>query len=284
LTLQLAHSDKAHAEHALDVAVDELRHIDAQLSLFKPSSAVSRLNAQGYLADPDPLLLDVLTLAQAVSRRSQGAFDVTVQPLWNTFARAAAQGRLPSAGEVAEARRYVGWQGLELSAQRIRFNRSGMGITLNGIAQGYAADRVKARWQALGVAHALINTGEWAALGRAPDQAGWQLGIANPRDERQLLTRVALRGQCVATSSDAQTAFSQDLKNHHIFDPHTGYSPTDLASVTVLADNTASADALTKVMFVAGMHQALALARNWGVEVILVDKAGRLQTSAGLAA
>jgi len=74
-----------------------------------------------------------------------------------------------------------------------------------------------------------------------------------------------------------------DLKHHHIFDPRTGYSPTDLASVTVLADHCATADALTKVMFVADMQGALGLAKAWDVEVVPVDKARHLKTSPGLA-
>ncbi len=208
LSLQVAHRDQRLAEHALDLAVADVQLIEAQMSLFNPASAISRLNAQGILANPAPVLLDILTIAQGISQRSQGAFDVTVQPLWTAFAQADGQGRLPSAREVADAHRHIGWQWRDISPQRIRFARPGVGITLNGIAQGYAADRVKARWQALGIGHALINTGEWAALGRAPDQRDWQLGIANPRDAQQLLQRVALKGQGMATSSDAQTALT----------------------------------------------------------------------------
>jgi thiamine biosynthesis lipoprotein len=93
---------------------------------------------------------------------------------------------------------------------------------------------------------------------------------------------IALSGKCVATSADNQTYFTPDFKNHHIFDPHTGRSPTGVASVTVLARSTALADALTKVMFVGGMNDALRLAKAWSVDVLMIDKAGGWVASPGL--
>jgi thiamine biosynthesis lipoprotein len=154
-----------------------------------------------------------------------------------------------------------------------------MGITLNGIAQ--ATQTWCGQLRQFGIAHALIDTGEWAALG-CRRAAGWALGVADPRDERSLIARLLMDDRCIATSADSQTSFSGDCRHHHIFDPHSGYSPPELASVTVAARSCALADALTKVMFVAGMRRALVLARQWQVDVLLVDKAGRWQASAGL--
>jgi thiamine biosynthesis lipoprotein len=227
-------------------------------------------------------LFKILRLAQSVSTRSHGAFDVTVQPLWQVFEAAQRHAALPSKAAVLQARARVGWQALEIAPRRIRFKKPGMAISLNGIAQGYAADLVRSQLQASGIEHALINTGEWAALGQPDVLHGWTLGIANPRDERRLITRLRMDGRSIATSADNETSFSSDLRNHHIFDPRTGYSPPDLASVTVAASSCALADALTKVMFVAGPQQALTLARAWQVDVLLVDKAGQWQATPGL--
>ena len=90
------------------------------------------------------------------------------------------------------------------------------------------------------------------------------------------------QGRSVATSSDAHSSFTADLRHHHIFDPRSGESPTGLASVTVVAPSCALADALTKVMFMGDIAQALALARHWGVDVLAIDKAGHWQASPGL--
>lgn len=282
LALTVGTDDPRLAEQALDLAVADIRLVEAQMSLFNPASALSQLNKQGVLYQPHPLLVQVLTLAQEVARRSEGAFDVTVQPLWLAYTLAKQHHRLPTADEVAAAQAHTGWQALHVQPDVIRFTRPHMAVTLNGIAQGFAADVVRSRWQTMGVKHGLINTGEWSALGQAQGGKPWRLGIADPRDEGKLISAIALSGQCVATSADSQTFFSPDFKHHHIFDPHSGHSPGDVAGVTVLADSAALADALTKVMFVAGKPRALKTAKAWGVDVFLVDKAGQWTASPGL--
>lgn len=282
LNLRVAHADAGQAQRALAAAVATIRQVEEQMSLFNPDSAICRLNRDGVLHDPHPDLVKVLELARSVSTRSQGAFDVTVQPLWTAFATAQRQGTLPSAAAVAQARAAVDWQKLEISSREIRLAEPGMAVTLNGIAQGFAADQVRNRLQADGIGHALINTGEWSALGRPAPERPWLLGIANPRDEQALIARLAMDGRSIATSADNECKFSADRRHHHIFDPHTGYSPSELASVTVAAPNCALADALTKVMFVAGRQDALRLARQWQVDVLVVDKAGNWQATEGL--
>jgi thiamine biosynthesis lipoprotein len=88
-----------------------------------------------------------------------------------------------------------------------------------------------------------------------------------------------MQGLSIATSADDQCTFSDDRVHHHIFNPHTGYSPQDIASVTVAAPNCALADALTKVLFVAGFAQALHVAKTWGVPALVVNKTGKWKAS-----
>ena len=148
----------------------------------------------------------------------------------------------------------------------------GMGVSLNGIAQGYAADLVRASLKRDGVAHALINTGEWSSLGLANGERPWVLGIADPHQAHRLITRLRMRGGCVATSADDQCSFSADRVHHHILNPETGYSPLDISSVTVIASTCTEADALTKVLFVAGYENALHTAHAHRVEALIVHK------------
>lgn len=282
LSLQVAHDTGTLAEQALDEAIATVRHVEALMSLFKADSALSRLNRDGVLHDPHPDLVQVLMIAQDVSRRSGGAFDVTVQPLWEVFDQASRRQALPTDAQLVSARSAVGWQKLTVQPELIRLEHAGMGVTLNGIAQGFAADLVKSRLQAMGVRHALINTGEWAHLGQSTQSQPWVLGVANPRDESNLLARVVLDGRSLATSADNACHFSQDKLHHHIFNPHTGDSPPELAGVSVAASSCVMADALTKVMFVAGATQALRLAPQWDVDVLVVKKDGSWQASPGL--
>lgn len=282
--LRAAHEEPRQAERALDAAVGRLREVEASMSLFRPDSELSRLNRHGELARPSAHLLRVLREAQGVAARSQGAFDVTVQPLWLAYDQARREGRgLPDGEILARARAQVGWRGLEVQAQRVAFARPGMGVTLNGIAQGYAADQARAVLQAHGVQHGLIDAGEWSLLGHNERGGAWTLGIEDPHQEAALLTALRADGRSVATSSDLRAAFTADRRHHHIVDPATGDSPPALSSVTVVAPSAMRADALTKVMFVAGPARIPALARAWSVGVLWVDKQGRWAATADLA-
>lgn len=282
LWMQAGHAQTAQADAALDAAVAATRHVEHQMSLFDPRSALCRLNHDGVLHDPHPDLVAVLTLARSVAQRSQGAFDVSVQPLWSVWEHAHAAGRRPSEAELHSARCRVDWRAVEVQPGCIRLRKAGMALTLNGIAQGYAADLARAALRAHGIEHALLNTGEWSALGSGPNAQAWQLGIADPRAAGALIARLRSEERAVATSSDAHTSFSADRRDHHILDPRTGRSPTQLSSVTVVAHGAALADALTKVLFMAGWQRALAVAAQHGVDALIVDKHGRWQASAGL--
>lgn len=281
LSLRAGGEDEARLERALDASVAAVRAIESQMSLHDPASPLSRLNRDGELRDPPGDLLAVLRLAQWVARQSSGAFDATVQPLWELFDTARQQGRLPRAAEVAATRERVDWRSLHIEAGRVGFSRPGMGVTLNGVAQGYACDRVRDVLRAHEIRHALIDTGELAPIGHNAEAAPWRLGLVDPRDDHVLMARVLADGRCVATSADEPSSFSADHRHHHIFDPSSGYSPPGFASVTVAARSGALADALTKVMFVAGPGRIAELAQRWQVDVLWVDKLGRQGATPG---
>jgi FAD:protein FMN transferase len=282
LSLRAGHASAERADAGLDAAVNAIRHVELHMSLFNPDSALCHLNREGVLHQPDPDLVKILLLARSVSERSQGAFDVTVQPLWNAWQSAKQLNRLPTADELKRARSKTGWRHLEITAERIRFLQPGMALTLNGIAQGYASDLAREALRLHGIEHALIDTGEWSTLGQSADARPWSLGVENPRQLDSIIASIVSDGRAIATSSDAHCSFSADLRHHHIFDPRTGYSPRELASVTVLAPTCTLADALTKVMFIASPERAIVLAKHWQVDVLVVDKAGRLHASPGL--
>jgi thiamine biosynthesis lipoprotein len=275
LHLQVAHAQPEQAEKALSAAQAVLREIEDAMSLFQADSELQRLNRDGRLAHPSGHLLAVLREAQWVARHSRGAFDVTVQPLWLLSDAARQAGRLPTAAERAQALSLVGWQGLKVADQAVELARPGMAVTLNGIAQGYAADAVRATLQAHGVEHALVDTGEFGTLGCNPHGRAWTLGVEDPHRAGKLIAALALDGNSLATSADNRSAFTPDHRHHHIFDPSTGDSPTVLSSITVAARSAMRADALTKVMFMAQPALIPQLAQRWQVGVLWVDKQGR---------
>lgn len=135
VTFTLLHGDRAHATATLERSFAELESIEEVLSLYRPESQVCRLNANGHCARPHPHLLRVLTFATEISRRSRGAFDVTVQPLWKAYQEAKRQGRRPSKVEIETARAKIGWERVTTGTSGVRLEGEGSEITLNGIAQ-----------------------------------------------------------------------------------------------------------------------------------------------------
>ncbi|MCW8133558.1 MAG: FAD:protein FMN transferase [Planctomycetota bacterium] len=275
------HERRERAEAALDAAFAELELVEEIMSIYRPGSQLSRLNRDGEVRDPHPYFVEVLRRAQAMAERSGGAFDVTVQPLWELYAAAQKSGELPAPARIAAARRLVDWTKLEASPARVRL-APGMKATLNGIAQGYAGDRVLATLRSFGVTHALANTGEVAALGAKAGGQPWVAGIQHPREADALLGLASLDGRCLSTSGDYATNFSADRAYNHIFDPATGASPGAFSSVSVVAPDCTGADALSTAVFVAGPDKGLELVRATpGAEALFVHKDGTQRKTDG---
>lgn len=283
VTAAVVHEDPAAARAAIAAALGEARRVDALMTVHRPESPVGRLNAEGELRDPDPHLVRVLEFSQGLSALSGGAFDVTVQPLWLAWAAARREGRRPTPAELDAARAQVGFEALEVSPRRIRLGRPGMAITLNGVAQGYAADLALAALAAHGVRDALLDTGEHGAGGARQPGEPWALGVQHPRDPEALLGRLPLDGRFVATSGDYATAFSDDLADHHVLDPRTGRSPPGLSEVVVAAASGMAADGLTKPAMLLPRERARALlARFPGAGALWIGKDCRIVDAVGL--
>lgn len=281
VSMTALHERQETAERALDAAFGELERVEEIMSIYRPQSQLCRLNRAGFLDDPDPYLLTVLRRAQAMSEQSGGAFDITVQPLWELYAAAKKTGRLPTASEIDAARRLVDWRKLEISSARVRIG-SGMSATLNGIAQGFAADRALAALRAHGVEHALVNTGELGSLGSRADGNAWTAGIQHPRRPDAYVELARLDGRCMATSGDYATTFSEDRAYNHIFDPETGRSPEHFSSVTIVTPTGLDADALSTAIFVLGAEKGVRVIESTpGCDAFFVLKNGRTLATNG---
>jgi FAD:protein FMN transferase len=275
LTLTVLHRDRQIAAQAGQAALAELQRLDALLSVYRTDSQVSILNREGRLAHPHRDLLEILRQSADVSQASEGAFDITVQPLWTLFAEARSAGRLPDEPSIQTARARVDYRRLRITDAAIDFAAPGMAITLNGIAQGFAADRATAILKSHGIEHALVNTGEVAPLGANPEGKPWTAGIQHPRQPDAYIALARLGNRCLATSGDYATTFSDDRRHNHIFDPATGDSPLDLSSVSIAAPTATLADALSTAVFVLGPDRGMKLLQHYAnVDALLVRKDG----------
>lgn len=232
--IRLDHPDGEAIAARVMAEIDRLEDI---LSLYRSDSALSRLNREGHLVAPPFELLECLSLAGAVHRASGGRFDPTVQPLWALWAESAAGGTRPNAQVIEAVRRKTGWGKVELDASAITI-QPGMALTLNGIGQGYVADRVAVLLEAEGLSDILIDTGELRALGGEPDGGEWPVRLETGQ-------RLALRQRALATSAPFGTTFDQAGRDGHILDPETGM-PTQASwrAISVSAPSAAIADAL----------------------------------------
>ena len=237
-SIHLAHPQ---AERLIRMALAEIARLEAVFSLHRPDSALARLNAAGRLEAPPFELLECLSLCGAVHAASGGAFDPTVQPLWQLHAETHATGRAPTAAEIAATLPRTGWAGVEADAGAIAFARPGMALTLNGVAQGVIADRVADLLAAEGLTDILVNTGEFRALGGHPDGPPWPLRL-----DDAAATQVPLRDRALASSGNLGTTFDTEGHAGHILDPRTGRpAPPRWRIVSVTAPRAGLADALT---------------------------------------
>jgi FAD:protein FMN transferase len=269
-------------EAALDASFAAIRAVERSMSLFDSRSEISRFNRTGVLAHPSPMFTAVLEQSMRAWKITEGAFDPTVQPLWNIWSNAGAANGAPDAGLLASARARIGFGSISLRGAKVSSARPGLELTLNGIAQGYAADLVAEIMLRHSIDSAFINTGE---IGGAGDMSLHEqlIGVQDPRNPAAMAGFIAASSRFTATSGDYATSFSPDFSAHHIFDPQTGFSPKELSSVTVLAPTGALADALATAFMVTGRDKALALAKGMdGVDALLISKSGDLAMSEGM--
>jgi thiamine biosynthesis lipoprotein len=227
---------------------DELVRLENIFSLYRPQSALSRLNAAGALSTPPSELLEVLSLSGALHRATGGAFDPTVQPLFAVHATAIATGRSPDQHEIALARQAVGWDGVHYDLTHIAFHRKGAALTLNGIAQGFITDRIVRLLHSFGLRDVLVDAGEIVASGHRPDGTPWSAGIGAP--DGTVLKKLTLADRALATSAPKGTVLDPDGRIGHIFDPVQGSEAEAADLVAVSAPSAAVADGLSTALCV----------------------------------
>jgi len=241
-SIAIAHEDAAGL---VKRARDEISRLEAIFSLYRPDSALSRLNAEGHLAAPPIELIELLSICDTLHDLTGGAFDPTVQPLWGLYAEKHAAGMAPSNQEINDTLAKTGWRHVAVAPEEVAFMTNGMALTLNGIAQGYISDKVAALLQNAGVKDVLVDIGEIIALGRQPDGADWRVGIADPSDPIRARTYRHLANLAIATSAPLGTVFDTDGTVGHILDPRTGRPAGKWRQVSVIAPKASRADGLS---------------------------------------
>jgi thiamine biosynthesis lipoprotein len=264
---------------------DVLAQIDRSMSGYRVDSEVTRFNASGSTqwCNVSADLAAVVRASLDISEASDGAFDITVAPLvaaWG-FGPAGGPKELPSVEQIAQIEATVGYRKLHvrLDPPALRKDVAALSIDLNGIAPGFAVDRLADRLRGLRIENFMIDIGgEIRAHGRNARGERWHIAIEHPVDtQRTPYASVWLDGAAVSTSGEYRDYYERDGRRYsHTIDPRTGRT-LDRApgSVVVVASSTAQADGWATAMNVLGPRAGLALATQRHLPVLFIEREGR---------
>jgi len=257
--------DRVKMEAAVDAAFDEVRRLDELLSNYQPGSQWSEVNRNAAIQPVrvSPELFQLLAACVEYSRKSEGAFDITVGPLMKVWGFYKGSGHLPHKPEVAAALARVGYRHIRLDpdARTVRFDRPGVEMDPGGVGKGYAVDRMVEVLRQNGVRTALVagSGSSIYGMGAPPDEPrGWPVKIKDPKDSRKTLAEVWLKDSSMSTSGSYEKFFRAEGKIYaHIMDPRTGYPAQGSVSVSVIAPRTVDSEVWAKPYFINGRQWAV---------------------------
>jgi thiamine biosynthesis lipoprotein len=279
--LVLYSNDEASARSASRLAFARIAALDATLSDYQPESELMRLcdKAGGPPVPVSQDLFDVLERSLQMYERSEGAFDVTIGPVVRLWRRARRERKLPDPELLAKARALVGSDKMRLDprARTVQLLKPGMKLDLGAIAKGYASQEAVKVLKAQGISRVLVaGSGDIVVGDPPPGLDGWTIGIA-PLDSPDAPPSrfLRLKNAAVSTSGDS-SRFVEIVgqRYSHIIDPKTGLGMLEHASVTAVAPDGATADALDTTVYILGPEKGLALVESLGTAAYIVRAEG----------
>jgi thiamine biosynthesis lipoprotein len=283
VSMTLIHPSRDEAEEAIDMAFEEIDRLTRLLSRYDDHAHIARLNTHGSLTEAPPEVQEVISKSLGYHRLSNGAFDITVQPVVDLFKESftGTGSAPPSDLDLQQALGLVDAERIRLEGRSIRFEQTGMGVTLDGIAKGYVVDRASRILTQHHVENHLINAGgDIRTRGsKAPDKP-WVVAIQDPEKNRRYPDVIPMNDGAIATSGNYEVYYDREKMFHHIVDPATGRSPQDRSSVSVLAHTAEQADALSTSVFVMPPAAGLSFINGIaGCACLMITKDGKSMTS-----
>ncbi|QVL32929.1 FAD:protein FMN transferase [Telmatocola sphagniphila] len=256
---------------AADAAFDLIDEMEDQLTVYRNSSEVSKLNAcaASEFIPVAPNLFELLVRCQKLHRETQGCFDPATGAMtrsWGFFAR---EGKVPETADRIQAMHNSGFRHLILDAEKqsVKFRKPGLELNFGGIGKGYALDRASALLrQNWGVNSALLHGGSSSIVATgypAGQPLGWPIAVKHPWNPERILGTLFLRDVALGTSAATFQYFEYNgSRLGHILDPRKGWPAEGVASVSVMAANAADADALSTALFVMGLEESIEFGRT----------------------
>ncbi len=278
--------DEVGAERAINAAFDEIKRIEDLMTTWHDSD-VSRINANAGVAPVkvSPETLEVIEMAQKTSKMSGGVFDISyyaMHGIWKFDQDLEA--KVPSPAEIKKHLAFVDYRKIvvDYAKSTVFLEKKGMGISLGGIAKGYAVDRAVAILRRAGFPDAIVQAGGDLMCSGSKNGAPWVAGIRDPRGGRgEVFAKMMLINHAFSTAGDYERYFILGGKRyHHIIDPRTGYPATRSRSVTIYAPNAFLADAVDDAIFILGWQKGFEMIDKIDdVGAVVVDDKGKVHLS-----
>lgn len=283
VSISMMSSNHRKAEQAIEEAFAEFRRLDLLLSHYIETSELQFLNTEGHIEEPSADLLTNVLKSLENAKLSKGAFDITVLPILDLYSASFKnENRPPSDAEIRETLKDVDYRRILIHDSAIAL-RKGQRITLGGIAKGYAVDAAVHILQSHGIKGGLVDAGgDLRAWGKKEEGRSWVVALRNPRKTADFISRIGVTDRSVVTSGDYERYYDDERKYHHIVDPRTGYSATQLISVTIVAERAFDADAIATAVFVMGESEGLKLIERLpDVEGLIITREREILKSSG---
>lgn len=280
---------KKQSQEVIEAISEEMQRLEKILSRHIPGSDVNRINEAAGLhpvkVEPETIL--VTRRALEIAELSGGAFDPTVGALLELWGWGTEKLRVPSDEEINSVLPLVDYKAIEIDEENstVFLTKRGMKLDLGGIAKGFIVERSQEIARQFSLKGMFINAGgDISILGEKPSGEKWRVAIQSPRDPQKWVAILEIEGGNVTTSGDYERYFEEEGKLfHHILDPQEGFPADELSSVTILAPDVVTADALSTAVFVLGKDKGLQLLESLeGIEGVIIDKQGEIFVSGGL--
>ena len=282
-------NDSIQANGYIDIAVDEIVRIERLISSWDLNSQTSDINNNAGIkpVKVDAELFDLIHRSLAISKLTDGAFDVSYASMDRIWKFDGSMTEMPLEKDISSSVSKVGFNNIELndSNSTVFLKHKGMKIGFGAIGKGYAADKAKALLIDKGVVSGIINaSGDMTTWGKQTNGDEWKVAITNPLNKNKAFALMPITNGAVVTSGNYEKYVNFSGKRYsHIIDPRTGYPSTGIISVTVFAPKAELADALSTSVFVMGKDVGLnRINQLSNIECIIIDEDGNIFTSTNI--
>jgi len=272
VTVTVIHPDVSEGVSAVRAAFDEVHRIHGLMDVHNQGSEVGILNREGYYEGVSNDTRHVIQRANEFSELMEGTFDITILPVLKLWEENVSKSKIPMDSEINQRLELVDYRNIIIKDQSISFKKPGMGITLAGVAKGYAVDKAIGAIVECNIRHALVNAGgDIRVMGGKGENIPWRVGIRDPRNKTRIINAVELYDQAIATSGTYNRSFND------IINPKVGRPAQGVLSSTVIAKTAMDADMLATCMFILEAEKCIEVIGKFnGVKAFVIRTDGSI--------